>query len=302
MELPAGLPISMEDWEQTPRSVQGVVNTFWQMIGALRQQIALQQEQIIRQQDQITQQQEQIVRLEGEVAKLREQVSKNSHNSSKPPSSDGPQTPPHPKGEPTGRKPGGQKGHPGHGRKLMSSEHVQRVVVCKPDSCQVCGALLLGEDPAPQRHQVSEIPHPEPVITEYQLHTLTCLACGAQTSGQWPKEMPVGSFGARTQAMVSYLGGRFGLSHRDIVELMAVGFHIQMGLGSVPAQEQAVSEALQAPVEEAQSYVQQQGSANVDETGWHVSGKPAWLWVDATRFVTAFLLMATRSAEGVKRM
>jgi len=278
MDLPSGLSIPQEDWERTPISVQVVIIT----------QIAMLQEQIAR--------------LEAEVARLREQVNKNSHNSSKPPSADGPQTPPRPKSEPSGRKAGGQKGHHGHGRKLKPPEQVQRIVVCRPDSCQECGALLLGEDPQPRRHQVSELPKIEPVITEYQLHTLSCLACGAETSGKWPEGMPEGSFGPRTQAMVGYLGGRFGMSDRDVAELMEVGFHTKMGLGSVPAQEQAVSAALKVAVEEAKAYTRQQASVNMDETGWHEMGKPAWLWVGATSLVTVFVLLATRSAEGIKRL
>ncbi len=266
MDLPPGLAISQRDWEQTPLSVQMVILTLWQDNQWLKQRVD---------------------KLEDEMAKLRELVNKNSRNSSKPPSSDGPQTPPRTKAEPSGRKTGGQKGHHGHGRKLKPPEQIQRLVVCKPDTCQQCGALLLGEDPQPQRHQVSELPKPEPVITEYQRHTLTCLVCGAQTSGQWPEDMPEGSFGPRTQAMVSYLGGRFGMSHRDVAELMEVGFHTQMSLGSIPAQEQKTSEAVQEPVEEAQGYLREQACVNIDETGWHEMGKQAWLWVGATHQVTA---------------
>lgn len=278
MDLPSGLPIPQGDWERTPISVQVVIIT------------------------QIAKLQEQIARLETEVARLREQVNKNSHNSSKPPSADGPQTPPRPKSEPSGRSVGGQKGHHGHGRKLKPPEQVQRIVVCKPDTCHQCGALLLGEDPQPRRRQVSELPKIEPVITEYQLHTLSCLACGAETSGAWPEDMPEGSFGPRTQAMIGYLGGRFGMSDRDVAELMEVGFHTEIGLGSIPAQEQAVSAALKVAVEEAKAYTRQQASVNMDETGWHERGKPAWLWVGATSLVTVFLLLATRSAEGIKRL
>jgi hypothetical protein len=47
-----------------------------------------------------------------------------------------------------------------------------------------------------------------------------------------------GQFWAKTQAMVSYLVGRFGMSDRDVVELMEVGSRTEMSLGSVPAQEQ----------------------------------------------------------------
>jgi transposase len=278
MDVPTGLPIPQEDWERTPISVQVVI-------------IA-----------QIAKLQEQIARLEVEVARLREQVNKNSQNSSKPPSSDGPQTPSRPKAEPTGRKAGGQKGHHGHGRKLKPPDQVQRTVVCKPDSCHQCGALLLGEDPQPRRHQVSELPKIEPVVTEYQLHTLTCLACGAETSGGWPEEMPEGSFGPRTQAMVGYLGRRFGMSDRDVAELMAVGFHTEIGLGTIPAQEQAVSAAMKVAVEEAKAYARAQVIVNMDETGWHEKGKPDWLWVGATSLVTVFLLLATRGAAGMQRL
>ena len=34
--------------------------------------------------------------------------------------------------------------------------------------------------------------------------------------------MPKGSFGERLQATIAYLGGRFGISHRDIAEVMEV--------------------------------------------------------------------------------
>jgi transposase len=246
--------------------------------------------------------QEQVAGLEAEVSRLREQINKNSRNSSKPPSSDGPQTPTRPKTESSGRKAGRQKVDHGHGRKLKPPEQVDRIVVRKPDTCQQCGALLLGEDPQPQRHQVSELPKAEPVITEYQRHTLTCLKCGAKTSGQWPEDMPEGSFGPRAQAMVSYLGGRFGMSHRDVAELMEIGFHTQISLGSIPAQEQRTSEALETLVEEAKGYVREQPSVNMDETGWHEMGKQAWLWVGATYLVTVFVLLASRSAEGMKRL
>jgi len=288
MDLPKGLLIPPEDWGRTPLSVQAVVILLWNENQTLKQQVA--------------QLQEQVAILETEVNRLKERINKNSQNSSKPPSSDGPQTPARPKAESMGRKVGGQKGHHGHGRKLKPPEQIQRTVVCKPDTCQQCGALLLGEDPQPQRHQVSELPKPEPVITEYQRHTLTCLVCGAETSGEWPEDMPEGSFGPRTQAMIGYLGGRFGMSDRDVAELMEVGFHTKISLGSIPAQEQAVSGALKVAVEEAKTYARQQASVNMDETGWHEKGKPAWLWVGATSLVTVFMLLATRSADGIKRL
>jgi transposase len=257
--------------------VQAVVILLWQENQALKQQVAT---------------------LQTEVAKLREQVTRNSRNSSKPPSSDPPQKRNYPKPEPSGQKPGGQPGHSGRGRKLQPTEQVSRVVVSKPVICQACGALLVGEDIHPQRHQVSELPRIEPVIVEYQRHTLTCRACGVQNQSEWPAEMPVGSFGERLQATIGYLSGRFGISQRDIEEMLETMFHVEISLGSIPAQEQCVSRAIEQPVAEAEQYVQQQSVVNLDETSWQQWTKNFWLWVCTTPIVTVFRLFQTRGADG----
>ena len=52
----------------------------------------------------------------------------------------------------------GNVGHIGHGRKLVPVEQVQQVIDLKPTRCDECGALLLGEDAQPVRHQVTELP------------------------------------------------------------------------------------------------------------------------------------------------
>jgi transposase len=288
MKLLADVPITQEDWDCTPPAVQRLMVALWQENQALKQQIMSLREQMDS--------------LQAQVERLNEQVHQNSRNSSKPPSSDPPQQRKAPQREPGKRPRGGQKGHRGKGRGLNPLAQVSRVVVSKPSSCQRCGALLLGQDPEPQRHQVSELPRINPEITEYQRHTLTCQSCGRQTSGAWPTEMPSGSFGPRTQALIGYLGGRFGMSDRDVQELMSVVFQTELGLGSVPAQEQQVSAALAQPVQEAQEYVRQQPVTNVDETGWRQMAHQNWLWVAATSLVTVFVLVGTRSAAGLKRL
>jgi transposase len=163
MNLPVGLPVPQEDWERTPSSVQAVVIALWHENHLRKQQVASLEEAVNTLQD--------------EVEKLRERVNKNSQNSSKPPSTDAPQKRSYPKPEPSGRKKGGQPGHAGKGRKLKPIEKVSRVVISKPVACVACGALLMGEDPQPVRHQVSELPRIEPEVIEYQRHTLACCAC-----------------------------------------------------------------------------------------------------------------------------
>ena len=126
------LGISEEDWSATPVAVRVVVMELLQR-----------------------------------VAQLEARLNQTSRNSSKPPSSDPPNARPRPVTEPTGRKSGGQPGHEGHGRKLKAESEVDQIIDVRPEQCGQCGTLLLGEDPEPERHQVTELPRSTPVVTEY---------------------------------------------------------------------------------------------------------------------------------------
>lgn len=277
--LPTGIPA--EDWAATPPSVRTLVRALLASVEA---------------------QQKRSAELEARVRELEERLRQTSRNSSKPPSSDPPSAPARPKSPPSGRTAGGQLGHPGHGRSLKCSTEVDHWVVAKPIRCQTCGALLLGEDPQPMRHQVIELPRCTPEVTEYQRHTLTCLACGAHTQADWPPEMPSGSFGPQAQATVGYVTGRLGVSQREAEELLETVFHLDLGLGTIPALEQAVSAAVAQPVADAHTCVQTQPVANVDETSWPERMQRGWLWAVTTPLLTVFLVLATRGAEGAQTL
>ena len=270
--IPPG--ISTDDWNATPLAVRELVLHLLQHLGVLEQQLA----------------------------QLQERLNQNSRNSSKPPSSDPPTTPRYPKRTPSGRKAGGQPGHVGHTRPLKPLDQVQDIIELRPTSCGACGALLLGEDSQPQRHQVTELPRIEPHVTEYRRPTLTWLACGSETLGACPADMPSGDFGQHLQATTGYLSGRMGMSQREITEMMETVFQIDLGLGSISTLEMVVSDALAQPVADAQTYVQRQAVANVDETGWREHAQHAWLWVAATPWVSIFLVRTTRSATGVRQL
>jgi transposase len=239
--------------------------------------------------------------IEQRLARLEERVNQTSRNSSTPPSSD-PPTLARPTRSPSGRKTGGQPGHQGHGRELKPLEQVDRIVDAKPVACEQCRSLLLGEDPQPVRHQVTELPVITSVVTEYRCHTLACLVCGAQTQAPWPQDMPLGSFGPRLQATAGFLTGRMGASHREVQEVLATVFQVGVSVGSIASLEQAVSEALAAPVAEAARYVQEHHVRNADETGWREKAKRVWLWISRTPLVTVFRILASRGTVEAKEV
>jgi transposase len=240
--------------------------------------------------------------LQAEVTELRERLGLNSRNPSQPPSSDPPQQRRRRKHEPSGRKVGGQPGHLVHYRQLRPEEEVDQIIDLRPECCQQCGGLLLGDDPVPARHQVSEIPCSAPEVIEYRRHRLACLACGFINHAQWPEEMLKGSFGPRVQATVAFLTGRIGASQRDVVEIMQTVYGLKVSLGSVPAIQQEVSLALEQPVQAAQDYVQHQPVNYVDETTWPENREQHWLWVNAAEKATIFKLLPGRSQEEARQV
>jgi hypothetical protein len=121
------------------------------------------------------------------VARVEERLNQTSRNSSKPPSSDSLSTGRTGR-QSSGRKVGGQPGHVGHGRELKRVDQVDHIIEVKPTACEQCGGLLLGEDPQPLRHQVTDLPPVHPHVTEYRQHTLWCQACGEATRAAWPAQ------------------------------------------------------------------------------------------------------------------
>jgi transposase len=249
----------------------------------------------------MAQQKAQIAALQAQLHEALRRLQQNSSNSDKPPSSDGPGQKPPPKKPSSGRSPGGQKGHKGSARALV--DNPDKVVPCKPEVCGCCGLPLTGSDPAPERHQVTELPEVKPLVIEYQRHTLHCTGCGSDTKGPFPPGVSYRSFGARLTAFIGWVTGKFHLSHRDVAELLCEGFGIQVALGSVSNCQEQVSLALTFPVKDVTSQVESSCRAHADETGFRLRlGQRGWLWVAVADEATLFLLHDSRGACAANKL
>jgi transposase len=139
--------------------------------------------------------------LEAENAKLREQVTallacvqelegrpaKDSHNSGTPPSSDGLKRKTKGLRKRSGKKAGGQLGHPGETLRLVAMPGAM-LEHC-PDVCAHCHVSL--ED-APvvrrERRQVHELPTLRLAVTEHRALYRRCPRCGQVSGGTFPPE------------------------------------------------------------------------------------------------------------------
>ncbi|MFN9548389.1 MAG: DUF6444 domain-containing protein, partial [Cyanobacteriota bacterium] len=245
-----------------------------------------------------------------ELANLRERISRSSRNSSKPPSSNGPGFKPPERRKGSGRKRGGQPGHPGHGPELLPIERVDEVVEHRPDACRRCGSLLQGEDPEPLRHQLIEIPPITPMVIEHRLHRLICPCCSTSTCASLPPEVEASRYGPKLSGLVGLLTGSFPLSLSKVQLLLAQLLGVELSRGARSDRRQRLSSALEVVTSEAHQAAQQQPVADVDETGaptgnadgGNPKGRRGWLWVPVTPLLTVFLQGLSRSAAAAKEL
>jgi transposase len=244
-----------------------------------------------------------VAELEALVRELQSRLGNNSTNSSVPPSANPVDAPKPVVNKPTGRKPGGQPGHPPHLKELLSTERVSKIIPFVPERCGKCQAALPADarpdDPPPTRHQIAELPSLLAEITEYQGHARTCLRCGAVTRASIPEEIRAHGCGPRLTATLAYLTGKHHATKRAAEEISADVFGAPISLGTVSALEQEVSAALEPAHAEALTAVQEADVKNVDETSWKQAGQKRWLWVAATASVAAFLIHSKRSLKGL---
>jgi transposase len=251
----------------------------------------------------VAQLQEVVVQLRERVRELEVRLNSNSSNSSTPPSAN-------PLGalkpvvkKKSGRRAGGQPGHPPHLKQLLPAERVDATFEFVPKRCGKCQARLPEEagphDPAPTRHQVVELPPVIAHVTEYQGHYRICPSCAEVTHEPIPRELLTYSTGPRLTAALSYLSGCHGVSKRGVEEMADHLFAAPVSLGTVANLEQEMSAALEAPHQEAVTAVRAAEVKHADETSWKQRGKLCWLWTAATASVVAFVIHGKRSALGL---
>jgi transposase len=149
--------------------------------------------------------------------------------------------------QPTGRRPGGQAGHPGVSRRL--TKLVDEVVRHLPVECKHCKAdLAEGEVVASENRQVIELPEIKPRVIEHRAATKRCLKCGRITKATFPKEVAATlQYGARLRAVAVYLMQYQLLPYERTSQLMRDLFGYQMSPATLYLAECQFSDVLSRP-------------------------------------------------------
>ena len=250
--------------------------------------------------DQNAAQQTRIAQLEARIAELERQLGLNSGNSGKPPSSDGLKKKPvrvSSLRERSGKKPGGQKGHPGE--TLRQSETVDATINHFPKACAGCGEAL-SEAMATDHiaRQVFDLPEPQPlIVTEHRAHSCRCAACGTQTRADFPPDVkaPV-QYGAKIAGILVYLlHGQF-LPEKRLAALMVDLFGVQLSTATIAAMSQNCAARFESFATAIYARIAAAAVKHLDETGLRIGGKTQWLHIAATVLLTFYRIASKRGA------
>jgi len=237
--------------------------------------------------------------MQARIAELERRLGLNSSNSGKPPSSDGLKKPLRVRSlrEGSGKKSGGQKGHPGE--TLRQSETPDAVIDHYPPTCAACGAPLTAAMATGYvARQVFDLPEPRPlVVTEYRAHDCRCAACGAQTRAAFPDGVtaPV-QYGQRIGAFVLYLLHYQLLPEKRLATLMADLFDVRLATATITRISQDGAARFQGFVEAVRDQVAAAAVKHMDETGFRIGGKTQWLHIASTMLLTFYRVSAKRGS------
>ena len=238
--------------------------------------------------------------LRDRVQTLEEQVAKDSHNSHKPPSSDG-LAKPNPKSlrPPSNRSTGGQPGHPGHTLRMV--ENPDRTLRHSVERCADCGRSLAKQVPDHvERRQVFDLPEPKMESTEHQAEVKTC-ACGYVNRAAFPPEVaaPV-QYGPRLKSAAVYLRNYQLLPSDRLTEIMRDFFGCDTFSEGTLANFGADCSRRLEPVEASiRDLATKAEVAGFDETGLRAVGSLHWLHTVSTKFLTWYYAHKRRGREAM---
>jgi len=249
---------------------------------------------ILSLQQQLTEQQELI-------QQLQDQLAKDSHNSGKPPSSDGLKKGRRRSLRRAGQRPrGGQRGH--KGRTLMQVAEPDHVIVHQLADCPHCQTKLEAETvKRHEKRQVFDIPPARIEVTEHQAEVKQCPGCGACVKGAFPANVSQPTqYGLRLKAFACYLYGQQFIPFARIRELLTALY------GDAPSEPAilAATRQLARHTQDSLSQIRQQLIAapvvHFDESGMRVAERLRWLHVASTEKLTHYHVHDKRGQIGMR--
>lgn len=240
--------------------------------------------------------------LENRLKALESKLSKDSHNSDKPPSSDGlKRNKPNPKSlrEKSNKKSGGQKNHKGHTLEMKSEpDQIEKHHV---SHCNQCDYSLKNEKVLSySKRQVFDIPKPELKVTEHQADIIICPKCGKENIAAFPEGVTQKvQYGKVIKELSIYLMNYQLLPYQRTREYFRDIYMHPLSEGTLYNNNKKFSKILEPVDIEIKNQLIGSYLAHFDETGIHCKGALHWLHVTSTNKLTYYKLHKNRGQKAM---
>ena len=211
---------------------------------------------------------------------LEKLVAKDSHNSSRPPSTD----PPWAKRtkslrRPSGRRVGGQPGHAGHTLRLTPKP--QRVVTHR-------------------RRQIVELMPARLRVTEHRAEVVRCASCGRRTKASFPSGVSATvQYGPSVAARALYLHDYQLLPYGRTAEAMKELFGCAISAGTLSTAVRRCAAGLIETELKIKRGLRRSAVIHADETGLRVKGKLAYVHVASNERLTHYAADVRRGKAAI---
>jgi transposase len=240
------------------------------------------------------------------IKQLEGHAAKDSHNSSKPPSTDGFKEQVRKTvslREKSGKKSGGQPGH--RGNTLRMVQQPDQSVLLTPAQCQHCQQDLAEATLCRrERVQVFDLPSLGLQVTEYQVEVKACPCCQAETRAELPDGLTLAStqYGPNVKTLGVYLACVHLLPLARVCQILADLFGTTFSQASLLAACHQSATTILPVLQRIKTALQTSRVIHNDETGFRVNHQRWWLHVAATCWFTLYLAHPKRGKEATEAM
>jgi transposase len=242
----------------------------------------------------------QIDELRAEVERLKAELEQSRRAGKR-------QAAPFPEGAPKAnpKRPGRKAGHPPSHRPAPPPEQVDRTIeVPLPPECPECHAPL-DEAPVAVRDQYQiDLPEPKPVVTHFRVPVTRCPACYRRVQGRHPEQTSdaLGAavqYGPRLLGFAADLKHRVGASYRKCSSVMLTLTGLVVASAALVRSGHRLRRLALPSYDRLVEAARHSAVQHVDETGWKIGGRSAWLWVFADEHATLYRIRKSRGHEVV---
>lgn len=244
-----------------------------------------------------------IAELNERIKELQEQLGRNSQNSSRPPSSDDFGKKTKSNRTPSGKKPGGQKGHKGshmivpHEPDAVEPHHPAKCTACpRFAECVASGNVFrCGES----RYVVDAVV--KTVVTEHQVMVTSCCPFGeAELKGSFPESIKAHvQYGDTVTALAGLMSTYGAVSVNRIRTIINGLLGINLSTGVIPSMVARCAARVGSTIAKIREILSGENLGHFDETGAYVGGGLMWVHNSSNSKYTYQTVSTKRGRQGM---